>query len=85
MINFTGAKAVYYNMIENKDFSINPDKILKLINEKTSLLILNNPHNPTGSFTEKKVIDKLADGLKKFPNLAILFLYQFSNIYSKLF
>ena len=72
MINFTGAKAVSYNMTENEDFSINPDKILKLINEKTSLLILNNPHNPTGSFTEKKVIDKLADGLKKFPNLAIL-------------
>ena len=72
MIDFTGAKAVSYNMIENKDFSINPDKILKLINEKTSLLILNNPHNPTGGFTEKKVIDKLADGLKKFPNLVIL-------------
>jgi len=54
MINFTGAKAVPYNMTENKDFSINPDKILSLINEKTRLLILNNPHNPTGSFTEKK-------------------------------
>ncbi len=72
MINFTGAKGIPYNMIENKDFSINPDKILSLINEKTSLLILNNPHNPTGGFTEKKVIDKLAKGLKNFPNLVIL-------------
>jgi len=72
MINFTGAKAIPYNMIENKDFSINPDKILSLINEKTRLLILNNPHNPTGGFTEKNIIDKLAKGLKNFPNLAIL-------------
>jgi len=72
MINFTGAKAVSYNMTENKDFSINPDKILSLINEKTRLLILNNPHNPTGGFTEKNVIDRLANGLKNFPNLAIL-------------
>ena len=72
MINFTGAKAVPYNMIENEDFSINPDKILSLINEKTRLLILNNPHNPTGGFTEKKIIDKLVDGLKNFPNLVIL-------------
>ena len=72
MINFTGAKGVSYNMIENKDFSINPDKILSLINEKTSLLILNNPHNPTGGFTEKKIIDELAKGLKNFPNLVIL-------------
>ena len=72
MINFTGAKAVSYDMTENKDFSINPDKILSLINEKTRLLILNNPHNPTGGFTEKGVIDKLANGLKNFPNLVIL-------------
>ena len=61
MINYTGAKAdsLLY-VTENKDFSINPDKILSLINEKTRLLILNNPNNPTGSFTEKTVIDKLA-------------------------
>ena len=72
MINFTGAKGVPYNMIENKDFSINPEKILPLINEKTRLLILNNPHNPTGGFTEKKIIDKLANELKNFPNLVIL-------------
>jgi len=72
MINFTGAKAIPYNMTENKDFLLNPDKVLSLVNEKTRLLILNNPHNPTGGFTEKKIIDKLANGLKKFPDLAIL-------------
>jgi len=72
MINFTGATAIPYNMTENKGFSINPDKILSLINEKTRLLILNNPHNPTGGFTEKNIIDKLVKGLKNFPNLVIL-------------
>ena len=72
MINFTGAKAVSYSMTENKGFSLNPDKVLSLVNEKTRLLILNNPHNPTGGFTEKKIIDELANGLKKFPDLAIL-------------
>ncbi len=72
MINYTGAKAVPINMLENKDFSINPEKILSLINNNTRLLILNNPNNPTGSFTEKNKIDQLAEGLKKFPNVAIL-------------
>ncbi len=72
MINFTGAKGISYNMMENKDFSINPDKILSLVSDKTRLLILNNPHNPTGGFTEKKIMDRLADGLKNFPNLVIL-------------
>jgi len=72
MINYTGAKAVPYNLTNNKDFKIDANKVLSLINEKTRLLILNNPHNPTGSFTEKTEIDKLAKGLLNFPNVAIL-------------
>jgi aspartate/methionine/tyrosine aminotransferase len=72
MINYTGAKAVPINVLEDKDFSINPEKILSLINKNTRLLILNNPNNPTGAFTEKNKIDQLAVGLKKFPNVAIL-------------
>jgi len=72
MINYTGAKAVPINMLENEDFSINPEKILSLINNNTRLIILNNPNNPTGSFTEKNKIDQLAEGLKKFPHVAIL-------------
>ena len=72
MINYTGAKAVPINMLENNDFSINPEKILSLINNNTRLLILNNPNNPTGAFTEKNKIDQLVEGLKKFPHVAIL-------------
>jgi len=72
MINYTGAKAVPVNLTETKDFSISPEKILSLINKNTRLLILNNPHNPTGSFTEKNKIDQLAEGLKKFPDVTIL-------------
>ena len=72
MINYTGATAVPYNLNEKKDFSIDSDKVLSLINEKTRLIILNNPHNPTGSFTEKKIIDKLVEGLMNFPDVTIL-------------
>ena len=72
MINYTGAKAVPINILENNDFSMNPEKILSLITDKTRLIILNNPNNPTGGFTEKSKIDQLAEGLKKFPNVAIL-------------
>jgi len=72
MINYTGAKAVPINILENNDFSMNPEKILSLITDKTRLIILNNPNNPTGGFTEKSKIDQLAEGLKKFPDVAIL-------------
>jgi aspartate/methionine/tyrosine aminotransferase len=72
MINYTGSTAVPYDLTEDKDLKFEPEKILSLITDKTRLLILINPNNPTGSFVEKSVIDVLAEGLKKYPNVAIL-------------
>ena len=71
MINYTGAKAVPYSILDNKDLKFDPEKILSLINEKTRMLVIINPNNPTGSFVEKSAIDYLANGLKKYPNLII--------------
>ena len=72
MINYTGAKAIPYDLTEDKDLQFDPEKILSLITDKTRLLILINPNNPTGSFVEKSKIDFLAEGLKKHPHVAIL-------------
>jgi aspartate aminotransferase len=72
MINYTGSKAVPYDLTQDKDLKFDPEKILSLITDKTRLLILINPNNPTGSFVEKPVIDFLAEGLKKYPHVAIL-------------
>ena len=80
MIDYTGAKAIPLNLTESKNFLINPEKILSLINDNTRLLILNNPNNPTGSFTEKNKINELVAGLKKFPHVTILS----DEIYSRL-
>jgi len=71
MINYTGAKAVPYNLLENKDLKFDPEKILSLINDKTRLLVLINPNNPTGSFVDKSAIDYLARELKKYPHVTI--------------
>ena len=71
MINYTGAKAVPYDLTIEKDLKFDPEKILSLITDKTRLLILINP-NPTGSFVEKPAIDFLAEGLKKHPHVTIL-------------
>ena len=72
MINYTGSTAVPYDLTEDEDLKFNADKILSLITDKTRLLILINPNNPTGSFVEKPEIDKLAEGLKKYPHVTIL-------------
>ena len=72
MINYTGSTAVPYDLTEDKDLKFSADKILSLITDKTRLLILINPNNPTGSFVEKPEIDKLAEGLKKYSHVTIL-------------
>ena len=72
MINYTGSTAVPYDLTEDKDLKFDPEKILSLITDKTRLLILINPNNPTGSFVEKSTVDVLAEGLKKHPHVAIL-------------
>ena len=71
MINYTGAKAVPYSILDNKDLKFDPEKILSLINEKTRMIVIINPNNPTGSFVEKSAIDYLAEKLKKYPNIII--------------
>ena len=72
MINYTGSTAIPYDLTKDKDLKFDPEKILSLITDKTRLLILINPNNPTGSFVEKSAVDVLAEGLKRFPNVAIL-------------
>ena len=72
MINYTGSTSVPYDLTEDKDLKFKPEKILSLITDKTRLLVLINPNNPTGSFVEKADIDVLAEGLKKHPHVTIL-------------
>jgi aspartate aminotransferase len=72
MINYSGAKAVPMYLSDKNNFSFNCKEVLSLINENTRLLILNNPQNPTGGLIPKEQIDELAEGLKKFPNVAVL-------------
>ena len=72
MINYTGSTPVPYDLTKDKDLKFNAEDILTLITDKTRLLILINPNNPTGSFVEKSEIDKLAQGLEKHPHVTIL-------------
>ena len=48
VINFVGGKPVPIPLREEKEFSFDLDEMRGLVNEKTKLIILNSPHNPTG-------------------------------------
>src|SRR5260370_13238909 len=49
MINFLGAKAVPLHLREDKDFRLDPNELADLITDRTRLVVLNSPHNPTGA------------------------------------
>jgi aspartate/methionine/tyrosine aminotransferase len=58
MINFVGAKPVPIQLKEEMDFRFDVNEFKKLITDRTKLVILNSPHNPTGGvLTEKDVRD----------------------------
>ena len=54
MIKYSGATPVPLNLKEENNFEINIDDLENLITNKTRLIILNNPNNPTGSFMNQK-------------------------------
>ena len=72
MIEYTGAKPVPIPIREENGFAFSADETLKLINDKTRLIIINSPANPTGGVTPKAEVDKFVAGLEKWPNVAVM-------------
>ncbi len=61
MINFTGAKAVPSPILEKFGFALDVSELPGLITDKTKLLIINSPANPTGGVLNRKEIEKIAE------------------------
>ncbi len=68
----SGAKPVAYGIYERADFSFSADEVLDLITDKTSLIIVNSPANPTGGVVSPDEMKKLANGLAAYPHVAVL-------------
>jgi aspartate aminotransferase len=60
MIHFLGAKAVPIQLKEERDFSFDVDDFKSLITDRTKLIILNSPHNPTGGILTEKDVRAIA-------------------------
>jgi aspartate aminotransferase len=60
MINYVGAKAVPIRLREELDFRLDVDELASLINDRTKLIILNSPQNPTGGLLTQDDIAAIA-------------------------
>jgi aspartate/methionine/tyrosine aminotransferase len=72
VIKFSGATPVPIPLLEGKDFSFDAEDVLALITERTRLIIINSPANPTGGTIPRAEIDKLVAGLEKHPQVAVM-------------
>ena len=72
VIRFSGATPVPIELHEADGFTFDPDQVLSQINERTRLIILNSPANPTGGVYSREQVERLVEGLKRWPDVVIL-------------
>jgi aspartate aminotransferase len=63
MINYVGGRAVPVRLSEERDFRLDVGELEKLISNRTRLIIVNSPHNPTGGVLNKRDIEQIAQAI----------------------
>lgn len=79
MIHYVGARAVPIRLREEKDFGFDIDELAGLITDRTRLIILNSPHNPTGGVLPEQDIRDIAEAIGERNIMALS-----DEIYSRL-
>ncbi len=77
--SFLGAESVLVPLLEENEFRMNPDDIKERITEKTKLIIVNSPQNPTGSVITKSELDDIAELAEEYDVFVVS-----DEIYSKM-
>ena len=80
MINFCGAKAVPIPLVEEQGFSLDLNVLKDRLTDRTKLLILNSPQNPTGGVIPAADIRAIADMVRD-RDLVVLSDEIYSRIY----
>jgi aspartate aminotransferase len=79
-ITVNGAKPVPLYLRESRNFAFDPNELEDKITDKTKLLILNSPQNPTGGILTEQNLSDIADIMRRHPQVWIYA----DEIYSRL-
>jgi aspartate aminotransferase len=63
MINYVGGRAVPIQLKEDRDFSLDVEELAALISDRTKLIIINSPQNPTGGILTRRDIERIANAI----------------------
>lgn len=79
VIEFVGGKAVALPLREEKGFSFDIADLERLVSDRTRLIIINTPANPTGGILSRKDIQAIA-GIARQRNIMVLSDEVYKNI-----
>ncbi len=72
MTLLAGAKPIKIKSSTSDNFKINIESLEEKVNDKTRLLIINSPNNPTGCILSIKEMNEISDFLRKHPNILLM-------------
>lgn len=71
MTLLAGGESVIVKTTQEQDFKITPSQLEKAISDKSRMIILNTPSNPTGKAYRKQELQALGEVLQKYPQVLI--------------
>jgi len=80
VINFVGAKQVPIPLKEENDFRFDSEYVKEKITNKTKMIVLNSPENPTGGVLTRKDLKTVADCIAEKDDVFVIS----DEIYSKI-
>ena len=72
MAILAGAVPITITTTITENFKINAENLSEVISNKTKILILNSPSNPSGANYNKNELKAIAEVLLKYPDIAIV-------------
>jgi len=72
VINFVGAKPVPIPLKEENDFRLDPNYVEENITDKTKMIVINSPENPTGGVLTKEDLKAVADCIANRDDVFVL-------------
>ena len=72
MARYVGATPVPYRITQERDFRVDLDELEGLVTDRTRLLIINSPANPTGGVFTRDDIERIAELVLRHPEVTVL-------------
>jgi aspartate aminotransferase len=72
MVNFVGGRPIFVPLRQENEFRFDLDELRAGLSERTKMVILNSPANPTGGVLTPEDIEGLADILRERPDVFVL-------------